>query len=723
MSAFGMVFTDAMLQTAGIALLHSLWQSGLVALVTFLLLKLMHKTTAQSRYLIAAIALLATLVLPVVTFIKLYQPALALRPAIETSENIVSVAYTLADTQFHIENWFDRAEMFVLQLAPLFFWFWLAGMIFMALRMSGGYFLAYRFRRVGVVGVGHEWEQRLKQIGDALHVKTKVVLLESVKITVPMVVGILKPCIILPLGTLSRLPFDQVEMILAHELAHIKRADFMVNIFQSLIETILFFNPFVWWISSVIRAERENICDDMALMTSGKNLSLVKALANLAAAIRPETASNTLITFNQINTMKRIERLIRKPKLKPSTHERIGVVIFSGLFVLLISTSGILTGSNSNDEPYKDVDQEVIQEGSNLETENILKLFSSDTITRKIKSIEVENKEGKVVRVHINGKKVNSEDLFNDDFDWQSDGGGVEVKFVKDSITGDYEFYTVESTDVMNITNDGNSFTLRVEGNRADSKKNTFTKTIVLNSGSNGDSLLDRKTRGFFRNDSVYAQNGRMMAVPFSDDEVFFRSDGGDSLSHFDFDFSFDTKDFDQNNDYFMEMKRDRREMLAEQRQQQAEMKMQAAEMLKQAAELRKEAEKAIAENEQETAELYREAASELETESKNIRQMAQEMRTENRLRMTIPPSPPVPVEGFYFESDIPSDRQYHQLLRQELVNEGLIEPRSNVLLSKRQLIVDNEVADKKTHRQVLKRFEELFGRKVTSDEAITLKK
>ncbi|MCC7318712.1 MAG: M56 family metallopeptidase, partial [Bacteroidales bacterium] len=315
MSAFGMVFTDAMLQTAGIALLHSLWQSGLVALVTFLLLKLMHKTTAQSRYLIAAIALLATLVLPVVTFIKLYQPALALRPAIETSENIVSVAYTLADTQFHIESWFDRAEMFVLQLAPLFFWFWLAGMIFMALRMSGGYFLAYRFRRVGVVGVGHEWEQRLKQIGDALHVKTKVVLLESVKITVPMVVGILKPCIILPLGTLSRLPFDQVEMILAHELAHIKRADFMVNIFQSLIETILFFNPFVWWISSVIRAERENICDDMALMTSGKNLSLVKALANLAAAIRPETASNTLITFNQINTMKRIERLIRKPKL------------------------------------------------------------------------------------------------------------------------------------------------------------------------------------------------------------------------------------------------------------------------------------------------------------------------------------------------------------------------------------------------------------------------
>ena len=293
MSAFGWVITDAMLQTAGIALLHSLWQSGLVALVTLLLLKMMQKATAQSRYLIAAVALLATLMLPVVTFIKLYQPATPSQPIIETSESVVSVVYTLADTQFHFESWLDRAEYFMLQLAPMFFWFWIAGMIFMALRMSGGYFLAYRYRRVGVIGVSYEWEKRLKQISDALHIKTKVVLLESVKITVPMVVGILKPCIILPIGTLSRLPFDQVEMILAHELAHIKRADFMVNIFQSLIETILFFNPFVWWISSVIRTERENICDDMALLTSGKNLSLAKALANLAAAVRPEANRTT----------------------------------------------------------------------------------------------------------------------------------------------------------------------------------------------------------------------------------------------------------------------------------------------------------------------------------------------------------------------------------------------------------------------------------------------
>ena len=173
MSAFGWVITDAMLQTAGIALLHSLWQSGLVALVTLLLLKMMQKATAQSRYLIAAVALLANLMLPVVTFIKLYQPATPSQPIIETSESVVSVVYTLADTQFHFESWLERAEYFMLQLAPMFFWFWIAGMIFMALRMSGGYFLAYRYRRVGVIGVSYEWEIRLKQISDGLHIKTR----------------------------------------------------------------------------------------------------------------------------------------------------------------------------------------------------------------------------------------------------------------------------------------------------------------------------------------------------------------------------------------------------------------------------------------------------------------------------------------------------------------------------------------------------------------------
>jgi beta-lactamase regulating signal transducer with metallopeptidase domain len=721
MSAFGWVITDAMLQTAGIALLHSLWQSGLVALVTLLLLKMMQKATAQSRYLIAAVALLATLMLPVVTFIKLYQPATPSQPIIETSESVVSVVYTLADTQFHFESWLDRAEYFMLQLAPMFFWFWIAGMIFMALRMSGGYFLAYRYRRVGVIGVSYEWEKRLKQISDALHIKTKVVLLESVKITVPMVVGILKPCIILPIGTLSRLPFDQVEMILAHELAHIKRADFMVNIFQSLIETILFFNPFVWWISSVIRTERENICDDMALLTSGKNLSLAKALANLAAAVRPEAASQALITFNQINTMKRIERLIRKPKLKPSTHERIGVVIFSGLFVLLISTSGILTGSNSNDEAYKDVDQEVMQESSNLEAENSLKLFSTDTITRKIQSIEVENKNGKVVKVLINGKDVNSDDIFNADFDWQTEEGGVEVKFVKDSITGNYKFYTVESTEAMTIKNEGDSYILSVEGKRTNPKMNSKTKTIVVNSMVNGDTLLSRTSKSFYRNDTIFIQNGQITAPTFPRVEGFFFSDDTISLDHLDADFTFGENYFDEND--IREMKRNMREMMAEQRQQEAELQLQAGEMLKQAAELRKDAQKALAENEQETAELYREAAMELENESRNIRQMAQEMKAQNRARMIASPAPPAHVEGFYFGADNPTDHQYHLLLRQELVNEGLIEPRSNVMLSKRQLIVDNEVADKKTHRHVLKRFEELLGRKVTSDEAITLKK
>ena len=388
---------------------------------------------------------------------------------------------------------------------------------------------------------------------------------------------------------------------------------------------------------------------------------------------------------------------------------------------MLISTSGILTGSNSNDEAYKDVDQEVMQESSNLEAENSLKLFSTDTITRKIQSIEVENKNGKVVKVLINGKDVNSDDIFNADFDWQTEEGGVEVKFVKDSITGNYKFYTVESTEAMTIKNEGDSYILSVEGKRTNPKMNSKTKTIVVNSMVNGDTLLSRTSKSFYRNDTIFIQNEQITAPTFPRVEGFFFSDDTISLDHLDADFTFGENYFDEND--IREMKRNMREMMAEQRQQEAELQLQAGEMLKQAAELRKDAQKALAENEQETAELYREAAMELENESRNIRQMAQEMKAQNRARMIASPAPPAHVEGFYFGADNPTDHQYHLLLRQELVNEGLIEPRSNVMLSKRQLIVDNEVADKKTHRHVLKRFEELLGRKVTSDEAITLKK
>ena len=232
MTATGLFLSEPFLRAAGLALLHSLWQIGLVALVVRLLMPLMRKTTANSRYLVASLALLASLLIPLVTFFKIYEPAKAALAEEQVPQGVINLAYTLADSQLQIQSRFDQLEELIVGSAPLVFWFWVVGMMLMSVRMGGGYFLAYRYRRIGVTAATPGWQGRVDSLAASIGVRSKVRLLESVKVSVPMVIGLLKPCIIIPVGTLGRLPFDQVEMILAHELAHIRRADFLINFFQ-----------------------------------------------------------------------------------------------------------------------------------------------------------------------------------------------------------------------------------------------------------------------------------------------------------------------------------------------------------------------------------------------------------------------------------------------------------------------------------------------------------
>ena len=102
-------------------------------------------------------------------------------------------------------------------------------------------------------------------------------------VDVPTVVGWLRPAVILPVAALANLSPAQVEAVLAHELAHIRRHDYLVNLFQTLAETLLFYHPAVWWLSARIRTEREHCCDDVAVAVSGDAVGYARALAELEA--------------------------------------------------------------------------------------------------------------------------------------------------------------------------------------------------------------------------------------------------------------------------------------------------------------------------------------------------------------------------------------------------------------------------------------------------------
>jgi len=143
------------------------------------------------------------------------------------------------------------------------------GVALFSARLIGGWRVVTRLRRVAVAPPPAEWRDALAALMARMRVSAPVRLLVSSLAPVPMVLGWLRPVILAPVGMLTGLPAEQVRALLAHELAHVLRRDYLVNILQSVAEAALFYHPAVWWISERIRVEREACCDDMAVEVTG----------------------------------------------------------------------------------------------------------------------------------------------------------------------------------------------------------------------------------------------------------------------------------------------------------------------------------------------------------------------------------------------------------------------------------------------------------------------
>ena len=155
---------------------------------------------------------------------------------------------------------------------------WTLVLLFKLTQMGAGLGYIHRIRRYKTTAPPEWWAQKVRELGAGIGLRRSISLLESALIDTPMVIGFLKPVILVPLGILTRLPQDQLEAVLLHELAHIRRKDYLVNLLQNLTETLFFFNPAVLWISSLIREERENCCDDVAIRKAQSKAQLIHAL-------------------------------------------------------------------------------------------------------------------------------------------------------------------------------------------------------------------------------------------------------------------------------------------------------------------------------------------------------------------------------------------------------------------------------------------------------------
>jgi beta-lactamase regulating signal transducer with metallopeptidase domain len=192
---------------------------------------------------------------------------------------------------------------------------WAAGVALFSLRLANGWCAVRRWRAAAEAGLPAEWRAKFAALCEKLHVTRPVRLLSSAALNVPVVIGWLKPIVLVPSGLLAGLPAAQLEALLAHELAHIRRHDYLVNLLQTIGETLLFYQPAVWWVSARLRCEREHCCDDIAASLNGDALTYARALTALEELRTLPTAA---VSAAGGSLLTRIRRLAGLPEERAS---------------------------------------------------------------------------------------------------------------------------------------------------------------------------------------------------------------------------------------------------------------------------------------------------------------------------------------------------------------------------------------------------------------------
>jgi hypothetical protein len=222
---------------------------------------------------------------------------------------------------------------------------WLAGVTILTLRLFTGWIWVQRLRTHGVYAVQPAWERILVRLSRQLHISRTITLLESTRVDVPTVIGWLKPVVLMPMSALGALSPAQLEAILAHELAHIRRHDYLVNLLQTLVETLLFYHPAVWWVSRRIRIERENCCDDLAVSLCGDPVAYANALADLESLRSSIPPLGRLDRMAMAATGGSLLQRVRRLLGAPTSHTGRGPAWLAASVALLV-VAGITLGAD-----------------------------------------------------------------------------------------------------------------------------------------------------------------------------------------------------------------------------------------------------------------------------------------------------------------------------------------------------------------------------------------
>jgi uncharacterized protein (TIGR03435 family) len=287
MSAVHLFGSQPWVDRLGWVLIHFLWQGTLIALVYAATRRALRTAASNTRYLLACAALSAMAAAPIVTWTVQRNPAPLLAAAVRTNG---PVRVTPPGDSARLLRYAPAASAASpVRILPWLVLAWVIGATACWIRLLGGWMLATRMPSRSAPA---EWQQVLTRLAARIGVSRAVQLRVSATAQTPIVAGWLRPMVLAPVGALSGMAPEYLEALLLHELAHIRRHDYLVNLLQSTVEALLFYHPAIWWLSHQLRIEREQCCDDLAVSVTGDVFTYASALIELESCrpVHPQVA-------------------------------------------------------------------------------------------------------------------------------------------------------------------------------------------------------------------------------------------------------------------------------------------------------------------------------------------------------------------------------------------------------------------------------------------------
>jgi len=282
MTYFMVWVEQPLVRVFGWSLLHFVWQGAIVAGLLAIALRGLSGRSAQVRYGFACGALVLMTVLPLATFGYLAMTARGAELAISYSTAVKGFVLSSTSGFGGVgDSWLGKIAVALDCSLPWILTAWCVGVVLFLGRLNVGLIVARRMKTMATQAASLELQLVFQELKQRVGVTRVVRLANSALVQVPTVIGWLRPVVLIPVGCLTGLSTVQVEAIFAHELAHVRRHDYLVSVLQSFVEAVLFYHPAVWWVSKQVRKEREGCCDDLAVRVSGDSLAYARALSLL----------------------------------------------------------------------------------------------------------------------------------------------------------------------------------------------------------------------------------------------------------------------------------------------------------------------------------------------------------------------------------------------------------------------------------------------------------